>query len=223
MKPPPDHSKSSEEAIKADLNVRLEEFRALRAEILLTLTSSYQMLTVGITGAGVVIGVASTVASSGKPIWLGLAPLLFYALLWTQLRYEYAVFNMSNHIIEKVAPLIRMRLKQLGQANDAESCRALSWESAGRLPTFPPEPWLVALEAARFAVPLMFAALTFCAYLLAIYTSKAYEFDFRIDISLSILNAFLFLFSVYAGIRLRSLLKQHHDAHERVAIPRIAP
>jgi hypothetical protein len=207
--------KSVEEAAKADLNVRLEEFKALRAEILLTLTSSYQLLALGLTAAGLVIAASTSIPGIGKPYWLGLAPLVFYALLWTQLRYEYVVFNMSNHIIEHVAPAIRLRLQQLQRSSDCQLSVALSWESAGRRPTFSREPWLVALEAARFAVPLLFAGFTFIGYLLVIQASPKYSFDWRVDAPLAALNALLFIFSTYSAVRLRGLLQCDHDAHER--------
>jgi hypothetical protein len=71
------------------------------------------------------------------------------------------------------------------------------------------------LEAARFAVPLLFAGFTFIGYLLVIQASPKYSFDWRVDAPLAALNALLFIFSTYSAVRLRGLLQCDHDAHER--------
>jgi hypothetical protein len=210
---------SVEEAIKLEINVRLEEFKALRAEIVSTLTASYQTLNLSLTAAGLLIGASASLPNFGKPYWLGVASLVFYALLWTQLRYGYAVFNMSNHIIDKVAPPIRVRMREIQMPDTVALAPVLCWESAGRETTHAPAFWLVVIETARFVVPPLAAGFTFLGYVAVVASSPAYKFDGRVDVALALLNAVLFGFSAWACFRLRSLLRENSDGHERPAHP----
>ena len=127
-----DSSQNILEQIKLELNTRMEEYKALRAEIVTTLTAAYQTISLTLTAVGILVAGSPSILQWQKPTLFAVASFVFYGLAWTQLRYEQAVFNMSNHIIDVVAPAIRQALKAVSPGDNPHLDNVLSWELEGR-------------------------------------------------------------------------------------------
>jgi hypothetical protein len=160
---PPDDRRL--EQVKLELSTRLEEYKALRAEIVATLSSAYLTTNLSITAIGILIAGAPFIISYQTPILFLLASYSFHFIAWTQLRYEQAVFNMSQHVVTVVAPGVRQALSIISGNSSAPSGDVLSWESSGRRLNHPSMAWSHPIEAARYILPLLAGAVTGVSYL----------------------------------------------------------
>jgi hypothetical protein len=133
------------EQIKLEINARLEEYKALRAEIIATLTSAYQTTSLTLTAVGILVAGSQFILTQA-PILFAIAPFVFCGLAWTQLRYEQVVFNMSNHIIDVVVPAIREALKAVSSGDNLHLDNVLSWELEGRKTNHPKEWFFILLK-----------------------------------------------------------------------------
>jgi hypothetical protein len=193
------------EEIKLELNCRLEEYRALRTEIVSTLTSAYQTTNLTLITIGVLFSGAKFASCfiRENPISLLSIAIVFHMLLWTQLRYEYAVLNMSNHIINTVTPAIRELLRDTSFRHSLNT--VLSWESSGRENNHSnKDKWFYPIEGARYLLPLLLAILTFYAYLII---CDKYQFTCPVTWILSILNIGLIVYSSCMILRVRKMLR----------------
>jgi hypothetical protein len=194
------------EEIKLELNCRLEEYRALRTEIVSTLTSAYQTTNLTLITIGVLFSGAKFASDfiGNNPTSLLSITMVFHVLLWTQLRYEYAVLNMSNHIINTVTPAIRELLK--GTSFRYNLNTVLSWESSGRENNHSNKYILFyPIEGARYLLPLLFAILTFFAYILI--SDAKDQLGCPANIFLSILNLILIFYSAWMIFEVRKMLR----------------
>jgi hypothetical protein len=189
------------EQLKLELNCRLEEYRALRAEIVSTLTSAYQTTNLTLIAIGVSISGSKFIAET--PTLLIAAALVFHALLWAQLRYEHAVLNMSNHIIDTVTPAIRKLLGDISPRDNLST--VLSWESSGREDNHSKDKLFYPIEGARYGLPLFSAISTFLAYLVFSYTNN--QLNCLRDSLLSVLNLVLVFYSVFMILKVRAMLR----------------
>jgi hypothetical protein len=193
---------SDDKQVEFGINAYLEEYKAIRAEIVSMLSSSYQVMNITIAATAVQVSALPTILQWQKPYLLGITPFIFYALVWIQLRYSYAVYNMSNHIIFVIAPAIR-RLLVSNDVNNYDDL--MTWESRGRLPNHPKSIWMYPLEFARYFVPLLTAVAVFISYISIVISSN--NFDTYYDSGMIVVNAALFVYTVFALINIRSLLK----------------
>ena len=191
------------------INAYLEEYKSMRAEIVSMLSSSYQVMNITIAATAVQVSALPTILQWQKPYLLSITPFVFYALVWIQLRYSYAVYNMSNHIISVVAPAIRRLLARRGNDDYKD---LMTWESRGRLPNHPASIWMYPLEFARYFVPLLAAVAVFVSYISIIIATD--NFDVYFDGWMVFVNVVLFLYTIIALLNIRSLLK-NEDAFIR--------
>ena len=186
------------------LETRLEEYRALRAEIVATLTAAYQTSNLTLTGAGILIAGLPLISGWERPIILLIASYLFYALSWTQLRYEQVVFNMSSHINNVIAPsvrdIVRLGLDEITVKVDS----LLSWELSGRKANHPEELYFAPTEAARYGIPIFAATLSSFAYFFKAF-GEGISF---VEGLLFVVNLVLLWYSISATYRLRKKLQQ---------------
>ena len=197
---------STDNQIKQGLNAYLEEYKAIRAEIVSMLSSSYQVMNITITALAVQVSALPMILKWSKPYLLAITPFIFYALVWIQLRYAYAVYNMSNHIIKFIAPSVRELLNGYSRGAKYKFDDLLSWEAEGRVPNHPKFLWMYPLEFARYLVPLL-TAFSVCVAYISIVIFRG-NFECGIDVPLVIMNIILFLYTVYALFKIRVLLKR---------------
>jgi hypothetical protein len=151
-KPMPDSGPS--EQLKLEINIQLEEYKALRAEIVATLSASQLTTSLTLTAAGILIAGAPFIIQYRAAYLFLLASYGFYLIAWMQLHYVDVVFNISEHISRIIAPRVRKLLTNIGPGKNETFSHLLSWEDAGRASGF----WAVPLQAARYLFP-MFAAI----------------------------------------------------------------
>jgi hypothetical protein len=160
--------KTHSEFLKLEINARLEEYKALRAEIVATLGAAFQTTTLTLTAIGTLIASSPFIIKYERPVLFIAASYVFYILAWTQLRYGLVIHGLSQHIIEIISPGIQKALMQLG--NQEEMHRhlydVLRWEEQGRSKIHRKEKWTLPIEAARYGVPLGVGLLSSIAYLL---------------------------------------------------------
>lgn len=194
------------EQIKLVLNARLEEYKALRAEIVATLTSAYNTTTLTLTGAGALIAGSPFILQYQKPVLFLVASLVFYSIALTQLRYQQAVFNMSNHIIKVVAPAIRRDLKDVATSTIGGDYLddVLSWESAGRSKNHSDEKKFYPVEFARYLIPLLAGIISALSYLFV--TIQKGTFD-KWDVFMFCISLAVFAYSNYITYEVRQYLR----------------
>lgn len=194
------------EQIKLELNTRLEEYKALRAEIVATLTAAYQTISLTLTAVGILVAGSTSILQSPKPTLFAVASFVFYALAWIQLRYEQAVFNMSNHIIDVVAPAIRKALNAVSPSDNNYLDSVLSWELEGRKDMHSNEWFFYPIEAARYIIPLLAGTIALLTYYFVVYQRS--KFDCISDGLIFLTNISLLFYGVIATFRIRSRLKR---------------
>jgi hypothetical protein len=138
------------EQLKLEINIRLEEYKALRAEIVASLSSSHASTNLTLTAAGILIAGSPFIIQYHAVILFLIASYCFFLIAWIQLHYVHVVFSLSQHIITVVAPKIRVALKQITPTNNEAFSDLLNWELAGRTSGA----WAVPLQAARFLFPI---------------------------------------------------------------------
>jgi hypothetical protein len=205
-----DSGQNTLEQIKLELNTRLEEYKALRAEIVTTLTAAYQTISLTLTAVGILVAGSISILQSPKPTLFAVASFVFYALAWIQLRYEQAVFNMSNRIIDVVAPAIRKDLNAVSPRDNNYFDDVLSWESDGRKVMHSNEWFFYPIEASRYIIPLLAGTIALSAYLFVIYQRS--KIDCITDGLILLTNISFLLYSIIATFRIRSRLKRGKDA-----------
>ncbi len=149
------------------MSALLEEYKALRAEIVSTLAAAYGTTEITVAAVGLLVAGSKFAVENGWPLMLIGASVLFYALALIQLRYEHAVWNMSNQIILTTAPTIRTAISKVTGTPLPDLNAVLSWESDGRQHNHPQIGWTFAAEAARYGLPL-FAGLSACIAYVAV-------------------------------------------------------
>jgi hypothetical protein len=152
----------------------LEEYRSLRAEVIAIGTSSRQGTQVAIVALAAVISLAGYIVQNDLPILFLLAPLVFYALAWTQLRLAYTARTTSDYIIKNLAKNVVWAAAQandFAQSNSSigmdyislrdgdkqRTCRIFGWEAASRQEMHSHKKRLRLIEASVFTIPVAVA------------------------------------------------------------------
>lgn len=196
------------EQLKLELNCRLEEYRALRAEIVSTLTSAYQTTNLTLVAIGVSISGSKFIEKN--PILLIAASLVFHTLLWIQLRYDYVVLNMSNHIIDTVTPAIRKLLEDISPRDNLTT--VLTWESSGRADNHSKDKSFLFIEGARYGLPLLSAILMSFVYVYLNINNNRFG---CFGVSLFVFSLLLIGYSVHMTFKVREMLKGSKFKEER--------
>lgn len=196
----------SPEAVKHEIAFCLEEYKAVRTEIVANLANSFSTIGITLTATAGVLGLVAVQVGDGRPRWLAFTSLLFHFLLWVQLRLGFNVFNLGNYIAEVLSPRLKMAIESLATGG-SEFAPPFAWEFIARRPQHSNEYWLIPIEAARYAVPLAVAVATFAGYLLLLDFSPHPSLGSMLDGLLISVNVIFVAYSVYAVGRMRTLLR----------------
>lgn len=151
-------------ASQRELDVLLEQYRALRAELLVTMTSTRGVLQLSLIALGVLVAAAPKIAEEGYPAsYLFLAiPLVFYGLSLTFLRYMLLHTEVVEHIHYRISPRVRQLLARDGDYGGLQCEWILSWEDeAGyKGPLSRYQWWCAPIPYGPQLVPLFGAALS---------------------------------------------------------------
>lgn len=103
-----------EDSVKLSLSILLEEYKALRAELLQTMAHTRQVVQFALViVAALIAGTPTIIKDSQLAFLFLLAPLIFLTLNLTFLRYMYLHTEIIDHLRTHVNPLIRARLLTL--------------------------------------------------------------------------------------------------------------
>jgi hypothetical protein len=185
------------EQINMEYNTIIEEYKALRSEILSVLDSSRQMVNVTVTAIGILIAGSPWIIDKKLPSLFLIASLFLFYLSWSQIRYLYFSDRINEYLKSYLIPQIRRLLAELAPdcKNDFES--VMIWEEQWRLRY--KKPIMIPTAFALYGFPIFASIILFFAY-----------FNYISDISSSfdylmiILNIVSFMYSIALGIWAKS-------------------
>jgi hypothetical protein len=188
---------ASDDRDRIELGLLIDEYRALKAEIVSNLNSGRQIASIAIAGVGALVAAGRFLVESGRTDLLLIVPMFFYALAWAQLRYVYLVLDMGAYLRKVVAPRVRLVLARIPSDQREDLSHILSWEDRGKSVIRKRTIVFIPIAGANFAIPLLAAVASVIAHF--VFRSSA-------GISLSealllVLNALAFLYSAYWGGR----------------------
>lgn len=196
---------NKDEQLKIELNVLLEEYKALKAEIVSNLDSGRQVASLTLTAVGIFISASPAIIQSHLNIVFLIAPLLFYALAWSQLRYTYLVLDMGDYLKKVIVPNVQRVLKETHGTKERDIRYILSWELPGKSPSsLRPTKLLqrlfLPIAGANYGIPLLVAILSVSAFvILAFQNSQTISTVEWIVIAVETIA--LFGYSAFWGIR----------------------
>lgn len=193
---------SEDEQLKLELSTVLEEYKTLKAEIMANLDSGRQVANLTLTSVGILIAAAPIIIQSQATIIFLVAPLLFYVLAWSQLRYTYLVLDMGNYLRDVVVPHVHQLLKQ-NQTVDRDIAYILSWELPGKGPSRLRRTKLLRclflpIAGANFAIPLLAAALSMGTFLILAFQNT--QTISGVEWLLIAVDVAAFIYSAYWGL-----------------------
>src|SRR2546423_7086876 len=164
------------------LTVLVEEYKAYRTEILSLLAGSRQVVALTLTALGVLIAATPYIVQSrATPLFL-VAPLLFFALALTHLKYVLYAQDLDIHLRGTVTPAIRQLIGSSKQDASrqviAENILSGDRPRRGTLRIWVEHSRLVGLLAlpiagANYGIPILGAVFAIGAYIfLAITTNR---------------------------------------------------
>jgi hypothetical protein len=101
-----------DESLKLEHDTLLEEFKAARDTMLFDIGMSRQVVTITLTAAGILVALTPYIVQSKLPILFLIAPLIFYPLAWSQIRYLFLSNTLSAYLLTVLIPHIREVLKE---------------------------------------------------------------------------------------------------------------
>lgn len=163
-----------DEATQCELSILLAEYTALKTEIVSNLASARQVAGLTMTAVGALLAASPFVVTANASIVLLIAPIFFYLLACTQLRYVSLVLDMGRYLRLELAPAVVAQLRTLerhgerGIGDAPPSAPVMRWEDAGRglLARYHGfKRWaFIPIAGANFGVPLLAAASSATAY-----------------------------------------------------------
>ena len=208
------------ERMKLQYAAWMDEYKALRAEITALGTSSRQGTQVAIVALAALISLAGYIVQNDLPILFLLAPFIFYALAWTQLRLIYTAQSISNYILKNTTDGVAWALGQLTPCDyppaertldnySASPRRPLEWDEVARreMNSYKKRLWLI--EASAFVIPVTIAMLVPGGYLW--YVNHYHVPISRYATAYILLNETVWIYTVMMGTWMRRFRQGQHD------------
>jgi len=195
---------NKDERLKMEHDTLLEEYKALKTEIVSNLNSARQTANLTLTVIGILIAAAPFIIQSQAIILFLIVPIFFYALCWSQLRYIYLVIDMGVYLRGTVVPGIHRILTEISPGEGRDFSKIMSWELPGRGPTRLRSTKLLRMlflpvAGANYGIPLLAAVLSVGAFLLlAFQSSQAIS---AVELALIVVNVVAFLISAFWGFQ----------------------
>lgn len=121
---------NSDEALRMEYKAHLEEFSALRMEILASLDSARQVIGLTLTAIGALLVAVPFVLERKATVVFLLAPFLFCALSWTRLRHTFLVLDIGTYLREALIPRMRQVVTSVSGGLERAD-HILGWEYWG--------------------------------------------------------------------------------------------
>jgi len=196
-----------EEQLKLEFTALLEEFKTVRENILFDVGSNRQILALTLTSASILVAASPFIIESQFTTLFLIAPIIFYTLAWSQVRYLYLDATLSNYIIEILAPRFRKTLVALSPDTKKDFRSLLGWETYLQEREAKLSIVLLSISVARFGIPPLMALLSIAIYLIVNMQQPKQSLP-SWDIILLIANTLLMSYTIYLGFWARFILPQ---------------
>ncbi len=157
-----------------ELSTLLEEYRTRKTEIVSNLASGRQIATLTLTAVGILVAAAPSIIEQKVKIIFLIAPLFFYVLAWSQLRYTYLVLDMGTYLRSVVVPNIHRLMKEMQIDKKRDIGYLMSWELRGKGSSRLRRTKLLRvlflpIAGANYGVPLLAAVFSVATFLILTY------------------------------------------------------
>jgi hypothetical protein len=200
---------SPEESIKLEHSTLLEEYKSIKADIVHNLETARQIVNLTLTLAGILVAGAPFIIQYKVPSLFLVAPFIFYALAWIQLRCIYVEYHLTRYLVDILVPGLRRLLDESASASrgEADHANIMSWETYFLKTDRRQSLFVVAIThnaSNSYGITLMAALLSVSAYLACVFASvQPVQIG---DVILLVVNALLFLYSFILGLWTRTFL-----------------
>ena len=208
--------------LQKELDILLEEYKALRGELVLTMGNTRQILHLSLIAIGVFLAASPNIITSGYTVLFLIIPFCLYGLGLTFLRYLFLHIEIIDHIHHVVTPRVRSILKDLCPNKDRNFDGVMSWEEesgfVGPLKRYSVIYWPI--PAAPQLVPILASVVSIAAYFFTVHSPlKSLP---AVDYFLLVANIFALPYLMYIGFRVGRRTVRTSDISER-ATQRTAP
>lgn len=191
-----------EEQIKLEHSTLLVEYGTMREEILFQIEASKQMVNLTLTAAGILIAGTPYIIQSQLPILFLVAPLIFYAFAWVQMRTLISTINPSEYIVNILVPRIRRTLVDLGSEKESDFSSIMSWDMYARKADSSYNLLLIPTVGGFYGLNLLASALAIIAF----FVNQNLQSISVVDTVLIALNGIFFLYTLALGFWARIFL-----------------
>ena len=193
-----------EDQIKLIYNTYLEEYRVLKMEIASNLNSARQTVNLTLIAIGTLIAAIPYIIQSQIIVTFLIAPILFYGLAWTQLRYIFLALDQGAYLREVIIPPIRQALLELSPQHEYDFTKIMSWEMKGKSPLRLRQSRLsklsfIPIAGAGYGMPFLGVILSLSVYV--ILASQNTQAISLLEWLLIVGNSIAFIYSVYWGFQ----------------------
>jgi hypothetical protein len=162
---------------QTELSTVLAEYKTLKTEVKSNLASGRQISTLTLTAVGILVAAAPSIVEKQVTIIFLIAPLLFYVLAWSQLRYTYLVLDMGAYLRSVVIPNIHWLIKEMQIDKERDISYLMSWEFPGKGPsrlrrTKSLRILFLPIAGANYGVPLLVAVFSVAAFLILTFQTS---------------------------------------------------
>lgn len=194
---------SKEEQIKFEYNALIEEFKTVRQNMMFDIGAARQVINLTLTATGVLIAGTPFIVQSRLLVLYLVAPMIFYALAWAQIRYLYLDNALSDYVIYTIAPRLRRTLSEFAPNEKKDFDSILSWETILRDIDRRSGLVLFLIAAGNYGIHLLVAALSISAYFFFAIQQNVQVLAVP-DILLIPVNVLFFSYTAFLGFWARS-------------------
>lgn len=192
-----------EEQLRLEHATLMDEYQALRAEIISTIEAgrqitNYTLVLVGVLAAAAPF-LAQSLAQPGSATLLLILPAVFYLLAWTMLRYAILTMSLGDYIRYNVIPKVRACVSAMAPDTPVEA-DFFGWEEKGKNTLDKYGLLYLPVAGSHFGLPLFGALLILLLY--AGVVSSQQQAPAPVDFLLIVANLACFLYSAFWGLRI---------------------
>ncbi len=190
---------NKEEQLKQEIGALIEEYKSMRDDSLKNVEAGRQVLNFTLTSAGILVALSPFIIERNFPTLFLIIPIIFYALVWTQIRYLYLNSVLIDYSLRILAPNLRNALGELASTSKRKFDTLLSWDAYLKKMEENTNLPLSSIAAARYGIPLFLSFFSVMAYLISHYPSfpQMPNPPPWWDTVLIIVNLILLLYSMY--------------------------
>lgn len=205
-------NKPTEKQYELRFNAQLEEYRAVRAEILVQIESLHQMFNYTLVGISALLAASKIILVDFQfPFLFLVSSFLFFAILWTQLRYAVTIQALVRYIENVLCVAIEETINELGTVSLSLKQPLFGWDSKWNKEAYT-NIGLRPLEYARYVVTLVPAEVCFFVYW--VYSTRTTQLEWYRDYALLVMNIGLLVYSLIAGFRMRRQLFENRSNNQ---------